>query len=67
MHKDFAMAIIQNDLDNMAMRIEALEAHPQLTTAGELVRRAKEAMVLARSDIHQRDMKERFAKLTTGG
>jgi hypothetical protein len=45
------------------MRIEALEAHPQLTTAGEFVRRAKEAMVLARGDIHQRDMKERFAKL----
>jgi hypothetical protein len=63
MHKDFTMAIIQNDLDSMAMRIEALEAHPELTNAGEFVRRAKEAMIKARGDIHQRDTKDRFAKM----
>jgi hypothetical protein len=63
MHKDFTIAIIQNDLDSMAMRIEALEAHPELTKALASVQSAKAAMILARVDIHQRDMKERFAKL----
>lgn len=63
MHKDFTMGIIVNDLDSMALRIEALEAHPELTAAGDFVRKAHTAMVKARLDIHQRDMKERFAKM----
>jgi len=63
MHKDFNMAIIVNDLDSLAYRIEALEAHPELTNAGNLVRQAKEAMTNARVDIQQRDMKERFARM----
>lgn len=67
MHKDFTMAIIANDLDSMAFRIEALEAHPELTAAGEFVRKAHAAMAKARVDIHQRDMKERFAKMNEGG
>lgn len=66
MHKDFTMAIIQNDLDSLAYRIEALEGHPHLTTAGIAVQAAKEAMRLARSEIHQRDMKARMAKTDVG-
>lgn len=65
MHKDFTMAIIQNDLDSMAMRIEAPEAHPDLTAAGCAVRTARNAIIKARSEIHQRDMRERFAKSGT--
>lgn len=66
MHKDITMAIIANDLDSMGLRIEALEAHPELTAAGEFVRKAHTALVKARVDIHQRDMKERFAKMDEG-
>lgn len=66
MHKDITMAIIANDLDSMGLRIEALEAHPELTAAGEFVRKAHTAVVKATVDIHQRDMKERFARMDEG-
>lgn len=60
MNKDFTMTIIQNDLDSMALRIESLEAHTELTNAGELVRQAKQAVLRARNDIHQRDTRARL-------
>lgn len=63
MNKSSNMAIIVNDLDSMVHRIEALEAHPKLTDALNSVQSAKAAMLLASVDIHQRDMKARFAKL----
>ncbi|MDE5451356.1 hypothetical protein GWE18_00500 [Bradyrhizobium sp. CSA112] len=63
MNKDSTMSIIVNDLDSMVHRIEALEAHPELTKALASVQSAKAAMILARVDIHQSRMRERFAKM----
>lgn len=61
MHKSSTMAIIANDLDSMAHRIEALEGHPSLTDALVCVRKAKAAVLSASVEIHHRDMKARFA------
>lgn len=58
----FEAAIIQNDLDSLAMRIELLQAHPEYTNAGEFVRKARDCVNRGRSDIHQREMKDRFAR-----
>lgn len=54
-------AIISNDLDSLALRIDGLQAHPRYTDALNLVQAAKKAIVDGRVDIHQRDMKARFA------
>lgn len=59
---DFEAAIIANDLDSLALRIEGLQAHPRYTEAGAAVRAAKQAVIDGRSDIHQREMQARFAK-----
>lgn len=56
-------AIIANDLDSLVHRIEALPAHPLNTTALTAILDAKQAIEAAASDLHQREMKERFAKM----
>jgi hypothetical protein len=59
---DFEAAMIINDLDSMNMRIEQLQAHPKYTDAQVAVQAAKAAMVEGRSAVHQREMRERFAR-----
>lgn len=63
---DTEAAIIANDLDSIALRIEGLEAHPYYTDALIAVKEARDAVVKGRSDLHQRKMRERFAKTATG-
>lgn len=58
----FEPRMIENELDTLALRIEVLPAHPRYTDAGELVRKAKQAVSDAATDLHQREMKARFAK-----
>jgi hypothetical protein len=58
----FEAQIIINDLDSMNMRIEQLQAHPFYTDAQNAVQRAKECMIRGSAEVHQREMKERFAK-----
>lgn len=59
----FEAQIIANDLDSLAIRIEMLQAHPRYTDAGNFVCQAKQAVIDASTDIHQREMRERFAKM----
>jgi hypothetical protein len=61
MSPDTAAAIIVNDLDSMARRIEELPAHPRYTDALNAVSAAKQAVLEARVDLHQRAMRERLA------
>lgn len=56
----FEAAIIINDLDSMNMRIERLQAHPKYTEAQLAIQAAKRAMIEGRSEVHQREMRERF-------
>lgn len=58
----FEPQMIENELENVRLRIEALAAHPRYTEAGNLVQKAKEAVREAAADLHQREMKARFAK-----
>lgn len=51
---DFEAAIIANDLDNLALRIEMLQAHPNYTEAGASVRAAKDWINKGRNSIHER-------------
>ena len=60
MHYQIEMNILANDLDSIFHRIEALPAHELLTTAGELIEQAKEALKEAQGDLHQRDIRERY-------
>jgi hypothetical protein len=59
----FEAQIVINDLDSMNVRIEQLQAHPKYTEAQTAVQRAKQAMIDGASDLHQRAMRERFAKI----
>jgi hypothetical protein len=56
---DTEAAIIANDLDSLALRIEALQAHPRYTDALVAVQNAKQAMIDGRVRLHQSDMKAR--------
>lgn len=58
----FEAQIIINDLASMNIRIEQLQAHPKYTEAQTAVQRAKETMIEGMSDLHQREMRERFAR-----
>ena len=60
MHYQFKMQILINDLDSLALLIESLPAHPDLTNAGEKVRQAKEHIAKARGELHAADMAERY-------
>jgi len=55
-------SIIVNDLDSMIHRIEMLQAHPRYTNALLAVQRAREEISAGQQDIHDRGMRERFAK-----
>ena len=61
MHHQSEAAIIANDLDSLVHRIEALPAHLQYTAALNAVQEARAAIVSGRADLHERDMKARFA------
>jgi hypothetical protein len=63
----FEAQIIVNDLSTMNMRIEQLQAHPKYTEAQQHVQAAKQAMIDGASDVHQREMCERFAKVDRKG
>lgn len=56
-------AVIANDLDSLHHRIEALPAHPKYTDALNAVALARDCVKAGSIDLHQRDMKERFAKM----
>jgi len=61
MNDQFEAKAISNELDTLALRIESLPPHTDYTEAGELVRRAKEAIMRGVGDLHQRETRERFA------
>lgn len=61
MNYDSQAAIIANDLDSLAHRIEALQAHPEFTKAVTAVLNAKFAINTGRADIHQSEARARFA------
>ena len=63
MNLDSEAAIIINDLDSLAHRIEALQANIHYTEAVCLVHSARRAMIAGRMDIHQSAMQERFKRL----
>lgn len=63
MHHSTEAAIIINDLDSLRYRIEALPAHVAYTDALNAVTEARECMKHGSADIHQAEMKERFAKM----
>jgi hypothetical protein len=58
---DAEAAIITNDLSSMVQRIEMLQANPHYTAALLLVQKAYIEMSDGRSQIHQEDMRRRFA------
>lgn len=60
MNADSETAILINDLDSLVYRIEALQAHPEYTSALCAVQEAKAAMMRGRADIHAVRMRERF-------
>jgi hypothetical protein len=62
MDPDTQAAIVVNDLDSLRYRIEALPPHPAYTDALNSVTEAKAAIADGRADLHQRNMRERFAK-----
>lgn len=63
MNDNFAARIMANELDSMVMRIEALPAHDLYTTAQAAVQTARDALRNGASDLHQQDMRKRFAKV----
>ncbi len=63
MNSQSVAAIIINDLDSLAHRIESLEAHPSYTEALNAVKEATLAMSNGRAELHQSDMRKHFAKL----
>ncbi len=67
MHPDRLAAIIINDLDSLAHRIESLPGNPRYTDALLAVQSAKRAVIDGRADIHQTAMRERFATPLTQG
>jgi hypothetical protein len=58
---DSEAAIIANDLSSMVHRIEALQANPHYTNALLLIQKAYTEMSDGRSEIHQENMRKRFA------
>lgn len=60
MNEQSEMQIIANDLENMAIRIEALRAHPKLTDAGTAVAQVHSLVREAMADIHRQDTQERL-------
>ncbi|SFS42286.1 hypothetical protein [Brevundimonas viscosa] len=62
MHHQSLAAIIANDLNSLAHRIEALPAHPNYTAALNAVQEAEAAVKSAAVDLHQSEMRERFAR-----
>lgn len=60
---DTEAAIIINDLDSLALRIEGLQAHPDYTSALNLVRNAKKYMASGRASLHRSGMRDRFDKM----
>lgn len=63
MNANSQAAVIANDLDSMRHRIEALPAHPAYTDALNAVTKAMESVKEGQADLHQRGMRERFAKM----
>lgn len=61
-HRQAQAAIIANDLDSLVHRIEGLEANPRYTNALTAVQKAKEEMLAGRAEIHQENMRRRFAE-----
>jgi hypothetical protein len=59
---DTEAAIIANDLDSLALRIEGLPAHPHYTAALEAVHLAKQAVIDGRAAIHREDSKSWLAR-----
>jgi hypothetical protein len=57
---DSEAAIIANDLDSLLHRIEALQAHPRYTEAGQAVLAARDAIKAGRQDLHETAMRARF-------
>lgn len=60
MDDDRKMAVLVNDLDSMAHRIEGLPAHPGLTDALVAVQEAKASVDGARSELHQAALHKRY-------
>jgi hypothetical protein len=67
MERNFAAetAIILNDLNSMAHRIEMLPANPHYTSALLLVQKAWLEIDEGRAEIHRNEMKKRFAGTTS--
>jgi hypothetical protein len=61
---DREAAIIVNDLDSMAHRIEMLQAHPRYTDALSAVIKAKLAIGDGRSEIHQQALRHHYPSET---
>jgi hypothetical protein len=58
---DREAAIIVNDLDSMAHRIEMLQAHPRYTDALNDVIKAKLAISNGRTEIHLQALRPHYA------
>lgn len=56
------VAILQKQLDIMVLEIEQLPGHPRYTDAQNFVKMARQALGEGQSDLHHREMRERFAK-----
>lgn len=57
----FEAQIIINDMASMCIRIEQLQAHQKYTEAMTAAQRVRECMMEGLSDIHQHEMRQRFA------
>lgn len=60
---DREAAIIANDLSSLHHRIEMLQAHPRYTNASLLVQKAYLEVTDGRTEIHQTELRERFANM----
>lgn len=60
---DSEAAMIVNDLNNMTIRIEMLQANSHYTNALLLVQKAYVEMCEGRTEIHQANMRQRFAAM----
>jgi hypothetical protein len=64
MNADSEAAVIQNDLDSLVHRIEALPGHPEYTEAVLAVQKARDAVNAGRTALHHAGMRARFAAAT---
>jgi len=62
MHHLSQAAVVANDLNSLAHRIEALPPHPDYSRAVSAVQAAEAAVRAASTELHHRAMAERFAK-----